>query len=125
MANHPICHVEIPAADPATASQFYADLFGWKIESVPEMGYTMFSAEGGPGGGFLRVGEHGVKVGEVRVYVYTDDIDASLKRAGELGGKIVERRMEIPNVGWLGVFTDPTGNHIALFQSLPGGNGGT
>ena len=27
MSDHPICHVEIPAIDPATASTFYADVF--------------------------------------------------------------------------------------------------
>ncbi len=32
-----IVHFEIPADDIQRAKAFYANLFGWKIESVPSM----------------------------------------------------------------------------------------
>ena len=48
MSQHPIVHVEIPAADQAASGQFYSDLFGWKYSAYPEMDYAMFEAEGGP-----------------------------------------------------------------------------
>lgn len=35
MPDHPICHVEIPAIDPATLSTFYAEVFGWQIQADP------------------------------------------------------------------------------------------
>ncbi len=44
MSNHAIVHVEIPAHDLASAGQFYADLFGWKTQSMPEMNYMTFAA---------------------------------------------------------------------------------
>src|SRR5919204_178336 len=57
MAAHPIVHVEFPASDPKAASKFYADLFGWQIQTDPNFAdYPMFQAEGGPGGGFVKTG---------------------------------------------------------------------
>ncbi len=57
MAAQPIVHVEIPATDPKAASRFYADAFGWQIQVAEEFGYHMFQAAGGPGGGFVNVGQ--------------------------------------------------------------------
>ena len=60
MSNHPIVHIEIPAQKAEEAGKFYGDLFDWKIESDPMYNYVQFQAEGGPGGGFVEVGEGGV-----------------------------------------------------------------
>src|SRR5207248_7655622 len=88
MAAHPIVHVEFPASDPQAASRFYADLFGWQIQTDPQMDYHMFQAEGGPGGGFPKAGTS-MSAGEVLVYVGSEDIDADLRKAESLGGTIV------------------------------------
>jgi predicted enzyme related to lactoylglutathione lyase len=125
MSNHPIVHIEIPAKDIAGAEKFYGELFGWNIQSDPTYNYSMFQAEGGPGGGFVTTGAEGTDGGHVHykpdsllVYVATDDIDASLAKVEELGGKTVLPKTEIPQVGWFGIFTDPTGNRVALYTSL-------
>lgn len=114
MANQ-IVHVEFPAADAEAAGQFYAELFGWKTQSVPEMSYVLFHADGGPGGGFPTVDGEMVQPGGVLVYVDTDDIEASLARAEALGGTTLVPRTEIPGIGWFAIFTDPTGNRVALY----------
>lgn len=124
MANHPIVHIEIPATDIETTSKFYGDVFGWQIQTDPMYNYSMFHAEGGPAGGFVKVGEphdQGTmhyKPGEVLVYISTDDIDATLAQIEAHGGKTVVPKTEIPHVGWFGVFTDPTGNRVALFTGM-------
>ena len=120
MSNHSVVLFEIPANDPATASKFYADLFDWKIQVDPSFDYHMFQPDPGPGGGFVKVGEAmgmSYKPGEVLIYVSTDDIAATLARAASLGAKILLPKTEIPNVGWYGIFADPSGNRIALFTS--------
>lgn len=117
MSKHPIVHIEFSASDPDAAAKFYAELFGWKTEAMPEMNYITFEAEGGPGGGFNPLGEQ-VKAGDVFVYVYTDDIKASLAKAESLGGKTIVPKTEIPNVGWFGFFVDPTGNKVGLFTGM-------
>jgi predicted enzyme related to lactoylglutathione lyase len=117
MANHSIVHIEFPAVNIEAAGKFYAELFGWNVQSHPEMNYATFQSEGGPGGGFPQVDGQMVNPGGVLVYVDTDDIDASLARAESLGGSTVVPKTEIPGVGWFGIFTDPTGNRVALFTN--------
>ena len=54
---HHISHIEIPALKNSDAAEFYKKVFDWNIEHSEEMNYTMFSAEGGTGGGFSEVSE--------------------------------------------------------------------
>lgn len=122
MTKRNIVHIEIPAADGAQAGEFYQKLFGWKIQHVPEMNYTMWDAGDGTGGGFIDLGET-TRPGDVLIYVNSDDIEADLKQAESLGAKIIQEKMEIPQTGWFGIFQDPTGNKIALYTSMdPGYN---
>lgn len=120
MSNHSIVHVEIPSSDPAAAAKFYAELFGWKTKTDPAFDYHMFEAAPGPGGGFVAVGDSmdAGKVGELRVYVSTDDIDATLAKVESLGGKTLVPKTEIPKTGWFAIFTDPTGNRLALYTNM-------
>jgi predicted enzyme related to lactoylglutathione lyase len=120
MSQHSIVHVEIPATDAATSGKFYADLFDWKLQVDPTFNYHMFQAEPGPGGAFVQVGEAtgGYKLGEVLIYVSTDDIDATLARVEALGGKTLEPKTEIPHTGWFAIFADPAGNRIALYTDM-------
>lgn len=118
MSKRNIVHVEIPAVNVDGAGKFYQDLFGWKIQSMPEMNYTMFEAgDGDEYGGFPQVSEDN-PAGQVLVYIASDDIDADLKQVEKLGGKVVHAKAEIPGMGWFGIFKDPTGNVLALYTSM-------
>jgi predicted enzyme related to lactoylglutathione lyase len=44
-------------------------------------------------------------------------ISADLKAAAKLGGLTVQGKTEIPNIGWYGIFKDPSGNRIGLYTS--------
>lgn len=116
MSDHPICHVEIPADDPSAAGAFYAEVFGWQIQTDPVRNYHLFEPQRGPGGAFVQTGETtGAKIGEVLIYVFTDDIDATLEKVETLGGKMLTPKTEVPQ-GWFAVFADPAGNRIALYS---------
>jgi predicted enzyme related to lactoylglutathione lyase len=107
--------------DPEKAAKFYGDLFGWKTQAVPQFNYYTFEIQPNFGGGFPAFDEaQGIKAGEVLVYISTDDIDASLARAEQLGGKKVLGKTEIPGIGWFAFFTDPSGNRVGLYTGLPG-----
>jgi hypothetical protein len=117
VSSYPIVHVELSANDREAAGKFYSDLFGWQVEDHPEMRYSTFVAEGGPDGGLCQVAEGMAQAGQTTVYVGTDDIDATLAKAEQLGGTIVMSKTEIPNIGnigWVGLFRDPTGNIVGL-----------
>jgi len=110
-------HIEFSAQDREAAGKFYHDLFGWKISQLPEMDYATFDTGKNVGGGLNPVNDSN-PAGTVLVYVGTDDIDSSLAKAESLGGKIVTPKTEIPNTGWFGFFSDPTGNLIGLYTPL-------
>ncbi len=117
MSKRNVVHIEIPAADVPSAAKFYESLFGWKMEHAPEFDYTMWADGGGYGGGFTKVGHDGT-AGQVLVYIDSDDIDADLAKAEQLGGTIVTPKTEIPGTGWFGLFKDTTGNTLALYTSM-------
>ncbi len=118
MAAHPIVHVEIPAHDTKAAADFYAKVFGWKIQHDPTFDYHMFSSEGGPGGGFVSMAEEHGSGGGPLVYMGTDSIEGSLEQIEANGGKRLEPKMEIPGMGWFAIFADPSGNRMALYQEI-------
>lgn len=120
MSSHPIVHVDFSASDSAAAGRFYSTVFGWKTNQPPGFeGYTMFQAEGGPGGGFAQVGEN-TRAGTVTVYIGTDDINATLAKIEATGGTTVMPKSPIPGVGSMAIFTDPTGNAVGLFSEERG-----
>jgi predicted enzyme related to lactoylglutathione lyase len=117
MSKRNVVHVEIPAADPNSTAEFYRELFGWKIVPVPEMNYVMWEAADGSGGGFPPISEEN-PAGRVTVYIDSDDIDADLEKVNMLGGRVLHEKAEIPGMGWFGIFQDPDGNVLALYQSM-------
>ena len=118
MSEHHIVHVEFSAQDREAAGKFYSDLFGWKVEQIPEMDYALYDTGGEVGGGFNPVSES-IPAGSVIANISTDDIDATLAKAESLGAKIIVPKTEIPDIGWFGIFSDPTGNMIGLYTPLP------
>lgn len=116
-----MCHFEIVANDPEKASAFYGELFGWEIKATP-MGdgstYHMISAtEGSIGGGIMKA-EGGMQPGPGGFvpYLLSEDIEATLAKAGELGAKTVAPKTQIPGIGYYAVFADPDGNLVGLFS---------
>jgi predicted enzyme related to lactoylglutathione lyase len=114
MSTRNIIHVDIPSRNREESGQFYRELFGWKITPVPGLEYSVWESGEGSRGGFPAVGKD-VKVGDTRIYVDSEDIEADLKKAKALGAEILREKTEIPGRGWYGIFKDPTGNTIGLF----------
>lgn len=117
MSKRNVVHVEIPSVDVEAAGRFYQELFGWKLQHVPEMNYTMWEDGSGSGGGFPQVSDD-TPAGRVLVYIDSDDIETDLKKVDQLGGRVLQPKMEIPQTGWFGIFQDPTGNVLALYTSM-------
>ncbi len=117
MSEHPIVHIEISAKDRVAAANFYNDIFGWKVEQMPEMNYATFMASETLGGGFNPVSPES-PAGTVLVYIEADDIEGTLAHINQHGGKTIRPKTEIPGIGWFAVFLDPTGNTMALYKAL-------
>jgi uncharacterized protein len=121
-------HFEIHAADPQRAIQFYTKLFGWtftKWDSPMDYWLIKTGEQGTPGidGGLLpRRGDTPGPTQPCNSFVCTidvADVDATARRVGELGGKIVVPKMAIPAVGWLTYGHDTEGNVFGMMQMDP------
>ncbi len=115
MANN-LCHLEISAKDAKKASEFYKNLFGWKIDTEMGDDYIFFQPESGPGGGIMK-NDNFTPGDSVVAYVEVEDIEASLAKAVGLGGKQVYPKTEIPGIGWHGRIADLDGNLMGLFTA--------
>jgi hypothetical protein len=114
MAN-PVVHWEIGGRDAAKLGAFYSKLFGWTINTEnPEYGVVGPGGDGGIGGGIMRV--HGEIPPYVTIYVHVENLEASLAKAGELGGVTIKPPAPIPDVGSFALFQDPEGNVIGLLS---------
>ena len=126
-----VVHFEIPFDDGDRARRFYAEVFGWQLQQMPELQYTMVSTgpvteEGMPsepgyvnGGMFDRAA-----AGEINRPVLTidvDDIDATWKSIEALGGKPVGEKLAVGEMGFAAYFTDSEGNLIGLWQTASPG----
>ena len=112
---NPVVHWEIQTSNPEKVQEFFTKLFDWHVDANNPYNYGMVDthAEGGINGG---IGGPGSGVNRVTGYVQVDDLDAYLKKAESLGGKIVTPPMEIPGVVTLAHFSDPEGNVIGIIK---------
>jgi len=117
MSKYPIVHIELSALDREVTGKFYNDVFGWKIEQMPEMNYATFESDEGVGGGFNPVSEHN-PAGSVVVYIGTGDINATLAEIEKHGGKTISPKTEIPGMGWFALFSDPGGNLVGIYTGM-------
>jgi predicted enzyme related to lactoylglutathione lyase len=117
MAN-PFVHCELATSDVAKAKAFYGKLFDWKLEDVPmDAGYTytMIGVGDGTGGGMMKQMMPGAP-SMWMPYVLVDDIKTATQEARSLGADVMKDVTEVMDMGWLSIFTDPTGAIIGLWQ---------
>ena len=77
----------------------------------------MFRAGDRPVAGIEKIPEGAQFPPHWLAYVAVDDVDATAKRAGELGGQVYKEPTDIPKVGRFAVLADPTGGVIAIFKA--------
>jgi uncharacterized protein len=113
---NPVVRFEIGAADDQPLVRFYGELFGWDLQAVAE-GYTLVDTRGGRGinGGIGAGGE----ARWVTVYAAVEDVEATLARAGSLGGTRVYGPNPVDDHTDTGVFRDPAGNLFGVYRHGP------
>lgn len=109
---------ELMTDDAERSKKFYETLLGWE--------YKEFPMEGGESYWVVKVGEEEV-AGIMKAppaakdvpphwgaYITVDNVDATAKKAGELGAKIIVPPTDIPEVGRFATLQDPGGAIFAV-----------
>jgi uncharacterized protein len=110
---HKIIWYEVIGKDGDKLKRFYSDLFGWKYREQPGMNYGMTDPQDtGIGGG---VGSVASGVNWAGFYVGVEDVDQTLRKVEQLGGKVIVPTTKLPDVTFA-VFSDPEGNSVGLAQ---------
>lgn len=107
---------ELMTSDPEAAKKFYSDLFGWKTDDMPmgDMTYTVLKAGDKEVGGIMPIPDQAKGTPPSwGIYVTVDDVDATAKKAEELGAKTIVPLTDIPEVGRMFAFQDPQGAIIS------------
>jgi uncharacterized protein len=118
VSNGKVCYLEIPAADVAASSAFYADVFGWELRRRGD-GAVAFDDGVGEVSGTWVTGRPASTGAGLLVYVMVDDVEATIAAIIANGGAIVQPvGGDAPEI--TARFTDPYGNLLGLYQEPSG-----
>lgn len=121
-----VVHFEIPAEDSERANNFYQGAFGWTLNPMPEMDYTIamttpsdeqtgMPKEPGAINGALFTRSPELQTPVLTVDV--EDIDAALSQIESVGGSVHKGKDAVPGMGWYAYFKDTEGNILGLWQT--------
>ncbi|HVS15660.1 MAG TPA: VOC family protein [Thermoanaerobaculia bacterium] len=110
--HHSIDYIEFAVTDMAQAKRFYAAAFDWSFNDYgPD--YAGIQKQGGEAGG-LRL-EPEVSTGGPLVILYSTDLDMTLTKVREAGGRIIKEPFDFPG-GRRFHFQDPSGHELAVWS---------
>ncbi len=115
MAEARIIQFEVTGKDMKALQDYYSKLFGWKLNTNFQGGYGM-TEEAQTG---LVIGIGGTpdgSAGQVTGYITVSDIDATLARATELGGRTIMPKFSPGGDAIIALFADPEGHVMGLTE---------
>jgi uncharacterized protein len=125
-----VVHFEMPYDDRKRMATFYESAFGWQTQMLGEemgnyvLATTTETGENGPknpgaiNGGFYSKSPD-MPAPHPAVVIAVDDIQESMNKVAEAGGKVLGDPMEIPGVGQYVAFMDTEGNRVSMLQPVP------
>ncbi len=115
----PVVHWELWSEDPARIGDFYQEVFGWNIRTIPELNYRLVETggEGGINGGIMKP-QRGPWPGKLAFYIDVDDLEHYSRKIQQAGGRIVVEKVDVPGVGQLALFEDPEGRVLGMWKQL-------
>jgi len=117
-----VVHWELMSKDPGKVADFYAKIFGWKVQYHPEINYRVVETGApkempGINGGIVKPDREGPWPGNMLFYILVDDLSAYRKKVVAAGGKIHVEEQKVPGMGKFSLFTDPEGRMMGLWKS--------
>lgn len=114
LANGKICYIEIPATDIRRSSEFYENVFGWRIRQRGD-GAIAFDDTTGEVSGTWVSGRPPATSPGLLLYIMVDSVAATIEAVIAHGGELVQPiGADAPEI--TARFRDPAGNVIGLYQ---------
>lgn len=117
------CWVDHVAHDMPAAQRWYAELFGWEVDTQDTQGgppYAMFLKQGKSVAGIGQMNDE-MKKGDIppqwNNYVCVADVNAVTEKVKENGGTVTVPPMQVLDAGWLAFFVDPQGASFCVWQA--------
>ncbi|MCG8556744.1 MAG: VOC family protein [Proteobacteria bacterium] len=117
-AQHQIDYVEISVRNMREARQFYASAFDWRFNEYGP-NYLGIQKDGGGESGGLCLAEK-MRTGGPLVVIYSNDLDMTLERVRNAGGRITKDPFSFPG-GRRFHFLDPSDNELAVWSQVAAG----
>lgn len=116
-----VIHFEVPADNPARATEFYGSVFGWRFHKWdgPEDYWLVQTGDPekpGIDGGMMLKQSAGDSVVSVLDVPSVDDYSNRIEKAG---GSIIVPKMSVQGVGYIAYFKDTEGNVFGIMQEDP------
>ena len=112
---------ELLTTDPKAAVAFYTEVVGWKTQVLEGGAYTMWVGSQGPLGGTDQLPEQAKQMGAPShwmAHVEVADVDKTVARVRELGGRVYVEPIDVPTIGRFAVIADPQGAAISVFKPI-------
>lgn len=122
--SNPVVYFEIPVSDMERAEKFYTAVFNFSFEKemIDHYEMAMFPFEEKNSGitGALAKGDvYKPSKDGIIIYFKTENIDETLKKALQNGGKLLYPKKTDPKYGFaVAEFEDSEGNRIALHETI-------
>jgi uncharacterized protein len=113
---------ELATTDQRAGVAFYRSLFGWDVKEAPigpDEVYSMFTIRGREVSAAYTMRADERKMGvppHWNSYVTVENVDATAKRAAELGAKVIAPPFDVMDAGRMAVLQDPTGAFFQIWQ---------
>jgi uncharacterized protein len=126
----PVVHFEMPYENPKRMANFYTSAFGWQTKLLgKEMGnYVVASTTetdtrgpvrpGAINGGFYPR-QKDLPDQCPSFVIAVDNLEASMKKVVDAGGKVLGEPTDIPDVGRYISFVDTEGNRASMLKAIP------
>lgn len=107
---------ELYSNDVEASKKFFEGMFGWTYEEMGGDGYFVIKNKGRMNGGMMEITEEMKEVPAHWLPYFTiENLDESLKKVKELGGK-VHKEIDNPQVGRFAIIADPSGAVFTIIQ---------
>lgn len=120
MATGDFCHIQFSSTDISKTKTFFTNAFGWTFQDIPGFEtYAMFQTPSGLGGG-VDTSERADPPSDQGpiLHIEVEDIDATLVKIIEMGGKTISPKMKISDeFGSAALFLDNVGNRFGLWSA--------